>query len=111
MPPPPWAALLVMARAVPALNRLSPRLGRTRRELTFVYAMTLVGVPMSSLGIVRHMLPSLTALYYFATPENRFEGFQQYHPDWLVPKNEEVIRTCYEGLDAGPLPGLHSTSG
>lgn len=101
---PSLAALLAMALAVPVLNRISPRIGLTRREMMFIYAMTLIGVPMSSLGIVRHFLPSLTALHYFATPENHFAELQQYHPSWLVPTDPTVIRTCYEGADNEQVP-------
>jgi len=43
----------------------------SKNELMLVYAMTMVGAPLCSLGLVQFLIPNLVAPFHFAIPENR----------------------------------------
>ena len=55
-------------------------------ELIVIYAMCLVGVMVSTRGIIEKLIPPLAYLPYFATRENKFaETVGQYMPAWAMP--------------------------
>ncbi|MFO8078724.1 MAG: DUF6785 family protein [Armatimonadota bacterium] len=99
-PVPAVAALLILLVALGLLRHLGIR----RREVIGVYAFLTLAVALTSGAAMRFFLPSLTVPTYFAAPENRWEEFHEYIPDWLVPHGGEVIRTYFEGSDAGMVP-------
>ena len=72
-----------------------------RQELLFVYVFLTLSVALTSGGALREFMPELTALSYFATPENGWAQYTHYQPAWLVPTDPEVIRGYYEGSDSG----------
>ena len=97
---PAVGALLVLTLLLPLLRKLPTWLRLDRAGVLMVYAFLCIAVSMSSVGVARLMFPSMTALYYFESPENNFAEFQQYMPDWVTPKDPEVIREMYEASDA-----------
>ncbi|MFW6156370.1 MAG: DUF6785 family protein, partial [Armatimonadota bacterium] len=98
---PAVGALLVLTLLLPLLRKLPVWLRVNRAGVLMVYAFLAIAVSMSSVGVVRMLFPNATAIYYFATPENNFEAFQQYVPSWIQPGDDpEVIRQMYEGSDA-----------
>ncbi len=99
-PVPALAALLLML----ALLRPLRRLGFDRRQMIAVYCFLTLSVALTSGGAMRFFLPSLTSLFYFATPENNWARFHDYIPEWMAPRGEEVIRTYFEGSEAGLVP-------
>ena len=55
-------------------------------ELIVIYAMSLVGVMVSTRGIIEKLIPPLAYLPYFATRENKLaETVSQYMPAWAMP--------------------------
>ncbi len=94
---PALLALLVLI----AIDRLLAWLRRRRvlraSEIAVAYTIVLVGIPLSSLGIVRPMLPSLTALRYFAEPSNNYAELAPLVPEWVAPSDEQVITQYFEG--------------
>ncbi|MGQ9731337.1 MAG: DUF6785 family protein [Candidatus Zipacnadales bacterium] len=103
---PALAALIFLTLLAPLLQRL-PRLFRlSRSEIVIVYVFLTIAVSMNSVGVARLLFPNLTALYYFAEPENEFESYWRYVPNWFAPKDAEVIRQMYEGEDQ-PIPWRH----
>ncbi len=62
------------------INLLNPA------ELIVIYAMSLVGVMVSTRGILEKLIPPLAYLPYFATRENKLaETVAQYMPAWAMP--------------------------
>ena len=62
------------------LNVLNPA------ELIVIYAMSLVGVMVSTRGIIEKLIPPLAYLPYFSTRENKLaETVAQYMPSWAMP--------------------------
>ena len=55
-------------------------------ELIVIYAMSLVGVMVSTRGIIEKLIPPLAYLPYFSTRENKLaETVAQYMPGWAMP--------------------------
>jgi len=90
---------LLALRAV--LGPLSRWFRLSRRELLFIYVFLTLSVALTSGGALREFMPELTALQYFATPENGWSEFTQYQPAWLAPQDPEASRAYYEGTEAG----------
>ncbi|HIE50808.1 MAG TPA: hypothetical protein EYP85_03535 [Armatimonadetes bacterium] len=88
------------------LHFLSPRAALTRGELILVYIMWLVAVALPSRGYLAYLFGVVTAPFYFATPENRWEEhFWRHIPRWLAPRDPQVINDFYLGLPPGrPVP-------
>ena len=71
----------------------------SRQELTLIYFMMIVAASLPTFGMVSHLLPMITNVYYFASPENRWEELLQPHvPRWIAPSDPDVIEGFYEGL-------------
>ena len=84
--PPAVVALVLLA----LLNRSLVKWAKLRvlnpAELIVIYAMSLVGVMVSTRGIIEKLVPPLAYLPYFATRENRLnETITRYMPDWAMP--------------------------
>ena len=92
---------------------VNPALGLMRRswmltpaELTQVYVMWIVGSAVTVSGFVSPLLPQITNLAYYASPENNWGEFVLPHvPDWAIPsKDAELLRDFYEGRSDGVVP-------
>ena len=84
--PPAVVALLAFA----LLNRGLVKWAKIKllnpAELIVIYAMCLVGVMVSTRGIIEKLVPPLAYLPYFATRENKLaETVSQYMPAWAMP--------------------------
>ena len=91
---------LVLANVLLAILR--PRLRLRQEELTLIYVMMIVSASLPTFGLVAHLLPMITGVFYYATPENRWgELILPHVPEWIAPRGESVIRGFYEGV----LPG------
>lgn len=84
----------VMQLAPPAIGvllllALVNRVGKgflSGAEMAIIYAMSLVGVLVSTRGVIEKLIPSLTYLPYFASRGNKLnETLTQYLPDWAMP--------------------------
>jgi len=96
-----FTTLLVVLGLSTLLRLVSRRLGLNRRELIVIYVMAATGSVLASSGAIHFIVPSLAAPYYFATPENRWERFHEYIPQWLAPPDAHSVTPFFEG---GPLP-------
>lgn len=101
---PAVSGLLLLTLLLPLLGRLPGTLRLTRAGVLLVYVFLCIATSMSSVGVARLMFPAHTALFYFGTPENDFARLQGYIPDWMAPKDPEVIRTMYEAADNEAVP-------
>ena len=92
---------------------INPAVGLMRRswmltpaELTQVYVMWIVGSAVTTSGFVSPILPQITSLAYYASPENNWaEAVLPHVPDWAIPsKDAELLRDFYEGRSDGAAP-------
>ena len=99
--------LFVMALMVnPALGLIRRSWMLTPAELTQVYVMWIVGSAVTVSGFVSPILPQITSLAYYASPENSWaEAILPLVPDWAIPTTDaELIRDFYEGRSDGAVP-------
>ena len=99
--------LFLMALIVnPALGLMRRNWMLTPAELTQVYVMWIVGSAVTVSGLVSPLLPQITSLAYYASPENNWGELVLPHaPDWAIPsKDAELLRDFYEGRSDGAVP-------
>ncbi|MBI3920231.1 MAG: hypothetical protein HY318_02345 [Armatimonadetes bacterium] len=103
-PMPALGTLLLLTLLSPILRRVHPKLGLSRAEILLVYSFLLVSVALLGAYMARAFLPHLTALFYFASPENKFRALWPHFPTWLTITDQELLRQCYEGQHHGKVP-------
>lgn len=87
------------------LGSLRRWLALTRGDLVLVYAMLLMAVAVPTQAFVGYLIPVISGLYYYATPENRWaEIFFPHVERWLAPTDMEAIRQLHEGAPGGQVP-------
>ena len=92
--------LILLVRA--PLRMMVPRLALRRGELAVVYIMAMLATSIPTVGFTENLLPIISGLYYYATPENNWAELIHPHvPDWLAPRDEDAVRQFYEGLPEG----------
>ena len=99
--------LFVMALLVnPVLGLVRRSWMLTPAELTQVYVMWIVGSAVTTTGLVSYLLPHITTLAYYASPENQWaEKVLPYVPDWVMPaRDADLVRDFYEGRGDGAVP-------
>ncbi len=74
----------------------------SRAELALVYIMWIVATAIPEWGFTAFLLPDITGVIYYATPENNWGELLLPHiPDWIMPSTEFAdVKGFYEG---GPL--------
>ena len=78
------------------------RLSLRREELVLIFAMMFVSASLPTFGLVEHLLPMITGVFYYATPENGWAHLiQPLVPGWIAPSQERLILGFYEGLPQG----------
>ena len=91
---------LILASGVVGL--LHRWLALTRSELVTIYIMLVVACCIPGMGFTQFMIPCLLGSTYYATPENDWDGvYNQYIPEWMIPRGNEVARYFFEGLPEG----------
>ena len=101
---PAVAALCVFLLLNPLLARIHPRLALRKAELMVVFVMMSIIPTISSVGMMRMLLPATNVASYFATPENKLAAIWDLVPQWYGPRDPEVIRQFYEGATDGRVP-------
>jgi hypothetical protein len=77
-------------------------LALTRSELITIYIMLVVACCIPGMGFTQFMIPCLLGSTYYATPENNWDDlYNQYIPEWMIPRGENVARYFFEGLPEG----------
>jgi len=91
-------------------RRLWPEKALTPAELITAYSMMIVASAIPTMGLSGQLYPIISAPFYYATPENKWEDLIVRHlPWWAVPHGSAVgapvIKYFYEGLPPGsPIP-------
>ena len=84
------------------LRLFLPKSSLRRPELAVVYIMAMLATSVPTVGFTENLLPIISGLYYFATPENRWAELIHPHvPTWLAPQDPEAVQHFYEGLPEG----------
>ena len=96
--------LLVLVSGLVGL--LHRALSLARSELITIYIMLVVACCIPGMGFTQFMIPCLLGSTYYATPENDWDFlYNQYIPEWMIPRGEGVARYFFEGLPEGaPIP-------
>jgi hypothetical protein len=85
-----------------ALQALHPRLAFRANEMAVLYSMMVTACAIPTMGLMEYLLPSLTALGYYTTPENEWQQLiQPYVKEWMVVQDPLAIKYFYEGLPRG----------
>ena len=99
--------LFLMALVVnPLLGLLNRDWVLTPPELAQVYVMWIVGSGVATNGLPDYLLPHITSMAYYISPENAWaEAVIPFIPDWVVPSHyPQDIRGFYEGSGDGTVP-------
>ena len=85
-----------------ALRSLHPRLAFRPGEMAVLYSMMITACAIPTMGLMEYLLPGLTALGYYTTPENEWQQLIQHHvKEWMVVQDPLAIKYFYEGLPRG----------
>ena len=99
--------MFLMALVVNPLLGLFNRAWALRpAELAQVYVMWLVGSGVATNGLPDYLLPHITSMAYYVSPENLWaEAVIPFILDWVVPSlYPQDIRGFYEGSGDGTVP-------
>lgn len=113
--PPAVVALFFIALMNRLLARLFRRAFLSGPEIVVIYAMLLVGVLVSTRGVIEKLIPPLAYLPYFAKENNRLnELITQYLPAWALPFTPsatltlpDTLRSYHEGMRPGETIPWH----
>ena len=93
----PVFVLFALAMANLVARRLKARFALTGPELLLIYTMVMVSTAVGGIGMVQFLVPILGSAFYYATPENRWAGFHEHIPRWLVPNDPAAINGFFQG--------------
>ncbi|MCE2447259.1 MAG: M28 family peptidase [Candidatus Latescibacteria bacterium] len=99
-------AIFLFFVLVVVVNTLLRALGRGlalgRADLVLIYAMMLLASAVPTQAFVGYLIPIISGLYYYATPENNWgETFFPHVTPWLAPQDRQAIVDLHEGLPPG----------
>jgi len=101
---PAIGAVMLLTLIAPLLRRLWSRLDLGQADVLLIYVFLCIGVTCTSVGVVRFLLPSLTAAQYFAAPDNDLALLSSHIPSWIAPHDPAAVRGMYEGADGEMIP-------
>ena len=85
-----------------ALSLIRRRFALSRADLVLVYVMLLMAVAVPNQAFVGYLIPVISGLYYYATPENKWaELFFPHVESWLAPESMKAMVDLHEGLKPG----------
>jgi len=94
----PFNALFALVGLNILLTRIAPSIRLRQGELVTIYVMSAVSTVLSSSGGVHFLLPTITAVHYFASPQNQWmELLDKIIPHWLVQTDPEALKAFYRG--------------
>jgi len=105
-PIPAIATALLLGLGLPVLRKLGWK-AFSKPEQGVIYVFVAIGCVMSGVGVTQAILPYMTVLDYFASPENPFEAMRDAVPDWAGPRDPEVVRAFFEGSPDSAVPWSH----
>ena len=90
----------------PLFSLIHKNLVFSSSELLLIYMMMLIASAIPTWGLMTNLIPIISGVTYYATPENRWAELILPHiKSWLIPQNKEAVTYFYEGLPKGmPIP-------
>ena len=78
-------------------------LALNRAELIMVYAMLLIVSALCTMGLSEQLLPMISAIFYYASPENNWQEklFPHFPAQKILVDDGARNTTLYEGISAG----------
>jgi len=95
--------LIFLVALVPLSGRVFKR-KLSNWELITIYMFLVLAIPVTTMGIVGLLLPTMANPVYFHTPQDNLMELAEAMPQWAYPHDEEVIRQMYEGSADGAVP-------
>ena len=93
---------LVLLNAL--IRKIAPRLALTQGELLAIYYMLCIASFIAGEEIMQTLISLSGHAFWFATPENEWQVFHRYLPEWLTVREKSVLEWVYESQTAGYLP-------
>ena len=78
------------------LKRLAPRWRLSQADLLYLFVMLSISGSISGVGMMQFIVPMLSHIFRYATPENGLDRFLPFVPTWMVPQLS-VIEAFYGG--------------
>jgi len=102
----PLFLLVVLTIVFGVLGHVWRRCVFNAQETLIVTAMMMVAAGIPSFGLALYLFPILTAPFYMASAENKWEAtFFEYLPTWIAPEpGSAAIRWFYDGTPPGATP-------
>lgn len=89
----------------PILLSINKNLGLCQSEILFVFIMCLTACVIPSWGLMANLIPIISGLKYFASPENRWSEIVLPHiKRFIIPQNLEKIKMFFEGAGGANYP-------
>jgi hypothetical protein len=93
---------ILVAIVNPVLKLISRRLGLTRADMLVIFMAALLASSVVTWGLVGQLLPIMTGVSYYGTPENHWqELIGERSVEWLGVSEEITTRQFYEATRAG----------
>ena len=93
---------LLVIGANSLLRAIDRRFALGKADLVLIYAMLLLASAVPTQAFVGYLIPVISGLYYYATPENRWgELFFPHVTSWLAPQDRQTVIDLHEGLPPG----------
>jgi len=95
-------ALFILGLVNVFLQKRFPRLAFSPAELLLIFSMLIVANVLPTFGLVMRIIPIITGLTYFSTPENGWQEIIAPHVNrWVIMRDSDAVRKFYEGLPKG----------
>ncbi len=95
-----FMVLSLVANAV--LAATGRNLALNRSELIVVYIMLLVVASLATMGLCETLLPTISGMFYYASPENRWQELLLPHlPNQILVNDGHANKDFYEGIGTG----------
>jgi hypothetical protein len=93
---------LLIAFVQPLLGLLRRAWLFNRAELLLITVMMMLTTAIPSRGLVGPLIPAISSILYYATPENNWsDTLLPFIPNWMIVHDEEAVKFFYEGLPRG----------
>ena len=105
-----FSVLLLLTLLVnPLLRKIRAAWALSSAQLIAIWAIIAVPSGIPSSGLMRYLVPNMTALSYFSTPENKWEHyFGEMLTSPLRITDQMVVRSFFEGLPVGSRLPWHA---
>jgi hypothetical protein len=100
----PFTVLFVLTAVNLLCRGVLPTLTFSASEMLTVYVMMTTSCVLSSSGQLQFLIPTITAAWHYATPQNGWAGtFWRYVPHWMAQTHQSVLQGFYLGHTTVPL--------